>query len=96
MPENPRFHFANYLQIIPSTGQKPGVLAVQDSSQAIALDHGGNWFSCQFHPESRKDSWDIYYDELETDYVSKYSTEHHGQQLLEIFFRLSSNSKEYR
>ena len=93
MPENPRFHFANYLHIIPSTDQKQGVLSVQDNSPAIALDHGGNWFSCQFHPESRKDSWDIYYGELDSDYSSNYSMDHHGQQLLNNFFQLSSNRK---
>ncbi len=90
MPETPRFHFANYLHIIPSTEQKAGILARQDGCPAIALDHGGNWFSCQFHPESRKDSWDIYYGELESDYNSHYTTDHRGQQLLENFFKFSS------
>jgi len=37
MPENPSFHFANYLQIIPSAEQKQGVLSVQEGSPAIAV-----------------------------------------------------------
>jgi GMP synthase (glutamine-hydrolysing) len=90
MPIAPRFHFANYLHIIPSVDQESGVLAIQEGSPAIAIDYGGNWFSCQFHPESRKDSWDIYYGALEEGYVSAYMVDHHGQQLLENFFRFSS------
>ena len=91
MPAKPRFHFANYLHVIPSADQEAGVLAVHRNSPAISLDYGGNWFSCQFHPESRKESWDIYYHALETDYVSAYTTHHDGQLLLKNFFELSSS-----
>ena len=50
LPEKPRFRFANYLHVVPSVDQEPGALATQPNSPAIALDHGGNRFSCQFHP----------------------------------------------
>ena len=88
MPESPMFHFANYLHVIPSTVQNKGVLALHDNSPAIAIDHGNNWFSSQFHPESRKQSWDIYYGSKEKNYKSKYSYDHNGGKFLSNFFNL--------
>lgn len=90
LPKSPSFHFANYLHVIPSSEQEDGILATQQDSPAIALDHGGNWYSCQFHPESRKVSWDRYYSLIDADYESAYTEEHHGQQLMSNFFALSA------
>jgi len=85
MPEFPKFHFANYLHVLPSSQQNNGILATQDHSPAISLDHGGNWFSTQFHPESRKVSWDIYYSLNEKGYISNYSNDHEGSKLMTNF-----------
>ena len=86
MPKSPKFHFANYLHVLPSAYQNKGVLATQDDSPGIAIDHGGNWFSTQFHPESRKKSWDIYYGLQEDRYISNYSNNHEGLKLIKNFF----------
>ena len=90
LPEFPSFHFANYLHVLPSKEQMKGVLAIQQDSPAIAIDHGANWYSCQFHPESRKASWDHYYSLIEPDYESAYTDSHHGQHLLTNFFEISA------
>ena len=88
MPEFPKFHFANYLHVLPSTDQKKAVLAIHDNSPALAIDHGNNWFSSQFHPESSKQSWDIYYGAQEDEYKSYYLDEHEGSKFISNFFRL--------
>ena len=90
LPEIPRFHFANYLHVLPAETTTTKILATQPESPAIALDHGGNWFSCQFHPESRKCSWDIYYGALNANYTSAYADEHDGEQLMVNFFQLQA------
>jgi GMP synthase-like glutamine amidotransferase len=92
LPRRPRFHFANYLHILPSDAQKNGVLATQAGSPAVALDHGGGWFSCQFHPEARKESWDRYYASLDPDYVSAYDVKHDGVRVIENFLGLSGDA----
>jgi GMP synthase-like glutamine amidotransferase len=94
LPRRPRFHFANYLHILPSDAQKNGVLASQPGGPASVLDHGGHWFSCQFHPEARKESWDCYYAGLEPDYVSAYTEQHDGARLMANFFRFSAEPRE--
>lgn len=58
--------------------------------ESIALDHGNNWYSCQFHPESRKSSWDIYYGAPDAGYMSAYAEHHDGQQFISNFFQLSA------
>ena len=90
MSESPKFHFANYLHVIPSPAQNSGVLAVQNGSPAIALDHGGGWFSTQFHPEARKASWDRYYSLQDAEFQSAYEPEHDGAALIENFFKYSA------
>ena len=90
LPETPRFHFANYLHVLPAETTSMNVLAAQPESPAIVLDHGGNWFSCQFHPESRKQSWDIYYSALDPDYASDYDEEHDGEGLIANFFQFQT------
>lgn len=48
------FHFGNYEHVVdvPSVST---VLAVGANSPALAIDHGGNWLSIQFHPEITHD-----------------------------------------
>jgi len=51
---DPWFHFGNYdhAVAVPVGGT---VLATTEGSPAVALDHGGNWYSVQFHPEAGHD-----------------------------------------
>ncbi len=52
------FHFSNYDRV---ASPPPGavVLATRDTLPAAALDHGGNWYSVQFHPEATADLFGI-------------------------------------
>ncbi len=86
----PKFHFANYLHIEPSAAQRDGVLAVQSDSSALVIDHGDNWFSSQFHPESRMETWTCTYARTHPDYLASYAAEHDGAQLIANFIALSA------
>ena len=44
------FHFGNY-ERLTSAPEGATVLAADDNMPAMALDHGGAWYSVQFHPE---------------------------------------------
>ena len=47
----PEYHFANSEYVTaPPVGAV--VLATREELPAAALDHGGNWYSVQFHPEA--------------------------------------------
>ena len=87
--ESPSFHFANSLHILPSIDQKNCVLATHDNSPALAIDHGNNWFSTQFHPESIRELWDIYYSKRADKYKSKYSDNHEGKKFISNFFSIT-------
>jgi len=51
MGDDPVFHFGNYERVSNPPGDFT-VLAADDRMPAMALDHGGNWYSVQFHPEA--------------------------------------------
>ena len=90
LPEPQRFHSANYLHVVPAETTTTKILATQPESPAIALDYGGSWFSCQFHPESKKQSWDIYYSTLDAGYTSACAEEHDGEQLMTNSFQFQA------
>jgi len=48
--DQPVFHFGNYEHVV-ETPAGSTVLATGTNSPALAIDHGGNWLSIQFHPE---------------------------------------------
>jgi len=50
-PAEPRFHFGNGEHVARPPGGAT-VLAEADGSPCLALDHGGDWLSVQFHPEA--------------------------------------------
>ena len=81
---------SSYARQFLSRMNKPEVEYIKGLCPAIAIDHGNNWFSAQFHPESRKQSWDIYYGSKEKNYKSKYSYDHNGSKFLSNFFNLCS------
>lgn len=45
------FHFGNY-ECVRNPPAAYKILAADDRMPAMALDHGGNWYSVQFHPEA--------------------------------------------
>ncbi len=52
------FHFGNYDRVeTPPPGAT--VLATRDTLPAAMLDHGGHWYSVQFHPEATADLFGI-------------------------------------
>ena len=54
------FHFSNRDRVAtPPPGAV--VLATRPGLPAAALDHGGNWYSVQFHPEATADLFGIVY-----------------------------------
>ena len=83
-------HFANYLHVLPAETVSIKILTKQPGSAAIAIDHGGDWFSCQFHPETGKQSWDIDYGALENSYASAYAEDHDGERLMANFFQFQA------
>ena len=90
LSKNPRFHFANYLHVVPSETQKTNVLARIGESSAICIDHGFHWYTTQFHPESRKEVWSFMYEKTEPEHVKNYSEDHDGMVLIQNFMKISS------
>ena len=89
MSDAPRFHFANYLQILPAADAGGKVLASLGESPAIAVDHGGHWYSCQFHPESSKTMWTCFFKrtpEVDTD---AFTENHDGPRMIANFLRIA-------
>jgi len=86
----PRFHFGNSEFVQPSTGQTVRALATQATHPLVALEHGGGWYSCQFHPESRKSEFDCYFGNLDPNYESPYAEQHDGAKFMENFFAISA------
>ena len=89
MTDRPTFHFANSYHIIPSPRADMNILATTKDSPAVVVDYGYHWYGSQFHPESRKESWNCYFKQDSTIDLSKYKTDHAGVQLFENFFRIS-------
>ena len=89
MSGSPRFHFANYLHILPAADTRIKVLASLGESPAIAVDHGGHWYSCQFHPESSKAMWTCFFKrEPEVD-VDAFTEDHDGPRMIANFLRIA-------
>ncbi len=54
LPDDVEYNFGNSEYVV---GVPPGasVLATLGEARSLALDHGGNWYSIQFHPEISAD-----------------------------------------
>jgi len=50
----PVFHFGNFDHVLEAP-ENTTVLANDPESPALAIDHGDNWYSIQFHPEASHD-----------------------------------------
>lgn len=92
LPDYPRFHFANFLHVIPSAEMADSVLARHTESQAIAIDHGDNWYSVQFHPEATRQMLLCYCREDEDFNPAAYSETHDGPQLFRNFLDIAASS----
>lgn len=90
LPKNPRFHFANYLHVVPSEAQKAKVLARIGESSAICIDHGRHWYTTQFHPESRRAVWSCMYKKTEPEHVKNYSDDQDGTALIRNFMKIAA------
>ena len=88
-----RFHFANYLDVEPSPAQRERVLAVDDESEGLAIDHGGHWYSTQFHPESRKATWACTYGASHPEWIDAYDDEHDGAVVIDNFLKLAASAR---
>jgi GMP synthase-like glutamine amidotransferase len=48
--DHPVFHFGNFDHVLKAP-ENTTVLGMDPESPALAIDHGENWYSIQFHPE---------------------------------------------
>ena len=87
---NPRFNFANYLHVVPSESQQRNSLARIGDSSAICIDHGGHWYTTQFHPESRKQVWSCMYEQNEPEHITNYSDDQDGAVLIKNFLTIAA------
>lgn len=87
--DQPQFNFANSYHIIPAAETDMNILATTEDSPAVAADYGGHWFGCQFHPETRKETWNCYFKRDSAIDLSKFKSDHGGVQLLDNFLKLS-------
>lgn len=92
--DNPRFLFANYLHMTFPSAPHGRVLASVNNSPAIVVDHGDNWLSCQFHPESREQAWRCFYKDNPKVNTDAYSGDHDGEKLIENFFAIAQAALE--
>ena len=92
LSERPRFNFANYLHVVPSITQQERVLAQKGESTAICIDHGGRWYTTQFHPESTRSVWACMYERKEPENVANYSDRQDGPALIGNFLRMAAGA----
>lgn len=87
--KDPKFLFANSLHVIPSDSLANKALASIGESHAICVDHGEYWYSCQFHPESQKKTWECFFKENNDVDMDLYFEDHNGKRFIENFFKIS-------
>lgn len=89
--ESPMFHFGNSLHILPSNRLEKKVLAYSKNSPALAIDHGDNWLTCQFHPEFEKKAWESYFrDDNDVD-TELFFQAHDGGRIIENFLKITNS-----
>ncbi len=91
LTEKPQFNFANGYHIIPSSEADMHILATTEDSPAVAVDYRDHWYGCQFHPETRKDTWNCLFKRDSAIDLNQYKSDHGGVQFLENFFKLSQS-----
>jgi GMP synthase-like glutamine amidotransferase len=69
--EDDAFHWGNYDRVeVPPPGAT--VLATRPGLPAAALDHGGGWYSVQFHPEATADLFGAVWGKLDPAKAANY------------------------
>ena len=90
----PKFLFGNTLYILPSETLLKKTLASFGDDPTIVADHGGHWYSCQFHPESKKITWECFFKRDDTVDLDLFSDHHDGYKFLENFLEISRGVAE--
>lgn len=88
LPPEPAFHFANSYHVLPGRQATPLILAAREESPVLAADWGARWYSTQFHPESRRETWECVFRNDPDQDTRFYKAEHSGVQLLENYLGL--------
>jgi GMP synthase-like glutamine amidotransferase len=83
------FHFANSYHVISHTQVDMTILATTHDSPAVAVDYGDHWYGSQFHPESRRETWECEAKQEPRIDLRRYKIDHDGIQLLENFVNIS-------
>lgn len=83
-PSEPEFHFANeeHVAALPANAT---ILATRPELPCAALDHGGNWFSTQFHPEATAEAMATSWRPTHPEYMKNYRPLKNGSLLLKNF-----------
>jgi len=82
----PQFHFANEEHVaVPPAGAT--VLATGDSLPCAALEHGGQWYSVQFHPEATAASMAASWQRSHPEFADNYRPIAKGNLVLRNFLR---------
>lgn len=84
------FHFANSYHIIPSPQADMTILATTKDSPAVVVDYGHHWYGSQFHPESRRETWECFFKQESGVDLSRYESDSAvgGPELLENFLKI--------
>ena len=61
------------------------LLATRPELPCAALDHGGNWYSTQFHPEATAESMQVSWRPTHPEYAVNYHPLENGSLLLKNF-----------
>ncbi|HER20343.1 MAG TPA: type 1 glutamine amidotransferase [Chromatiales bacterium] len=84
--EEPVFHWANEERVArPPDGAL--VLATRPEIPCAALDHGGGWYSVQFHPEATHRSMAVSWRPQHPEYAENYRPAPQGGRLMENFLK---------
>ena len=86
--DEPEFHFANYEHVVEApTGAT--VLATRAFMPVTALDHGGRWYSVQFHPEADVETISAGWRPTHPQLMSRYKDCEQGKRMIENFLTLA-------
>lgn len=80
----PEFHFANeeHIAALPADAT---LLATREEIPCAALDHGGQWYSVQFHPEATAESMAASWQKNHPEFAENYRPLPNGGLLLKNF-----------
>lgn len=82
--DTPEFHFANE-EHVAALPHDSTILATRPELPCAALDHGGNWYSTQFHPEATADSMIVSWKPTHPEFSTNYHPLENGSLLLKNF-----------